>query len=93
MQLQQEFNQLQQQQKEHTLRDENNDIQEKRQRIRLRLTRVTRDVSDLNILLKNLSEGKNVPMALLVQDKRQISEAEVSGVDEEVRCRLLCFIF
>ena len=58
--------------------------QGKRQRVRLRLQRVSRDVGDLNLLLKHLSEGKNVPMALLVQDKRRSAEADVSEADEEV---------
>jgi hypothetical protein len=83
-QLQQTLMELQQKPRELVVPDENLDLQGKKQRVRQRLQRVTRDVSDLNLLLKNLSEGKNVPMALLVQDKRHSSEADVLEADEEV---------
>jgi hypothetical protein len=86
--------QQQQQQQQHQAPEfpgEEAEVQGGRQRVRLRLQRVARDVSDLNLLLKNLSEGKNVPMSLLVQDKRQLSDAALSDVDEEVPClRPLC---
>jgi hypothetical protein len=83
-QLQHTLTQLQQKQHEAEFPNEDADLQGKRQRVRLRLQRVCRDVGDLNLLLKNLSEGKNVPMALLVQDKRHSSEADVTDADEEV---------
>jgi hypothetical protein len=83
-QLQQIFAEMQQKQREPVISDADADLQGKRQRVRVRLQRVTRDVSDLNLLLKNLSEGKNVPMALLVQDKRHSSEHDASDADEEV---------
>jgi hypothetical protein len=83
-QLQQTFAELQQKQQESVISEADPDLQGKRQRVRVRLQRVTRDVSDLNLLLKNLSEGKNVPMALLVQDKRHSSEHDASDADEEV---------
>lgn len=86
-QLQQTVIELQQKQQEPEFPDEDVDREGKRQRVRLRLQRVARDVGDLNLLLKNLSEGKNVPMALLVQDKRHSSEADISDADEEVRAR------
>jgi hypothetical protein len=76
---------LQQKQEEPKHPDADADAQGKRRRVRQRLHCVARDVGDLNLLLKNLSEGKNVPMALLVQDKRLSSEADVSDADEEVR--------
>ncbi len=83
-QLQHTLTELQQKQQEPEFPSEDADLQGKRQRVRLRLQRVCRDVGDLNLLLKNLSEGKNVPMALLVQDKRHSSEADASDADEEV---------
>ena len=76
---------LQKQQLEPKFPDEDSDLQGKRQRVRRRLQRVTRDVSDLNLLLKNLSDGESVPMALLVQDKRHVLDADLSEADEEVR--------
>jgi hypothetical protein len=86
-QLQRILTELQQKQHEPEIPGQDADSQGKRQRVRLRLQRVCRDVSDLNLLLKNLSEGKNVPMALLVQDNRHSSEADISDADEEVRAR------
>ncbi len=84
-QLQQTLMELQRQQLEPKVPDEDSDLQGKRQRVRRRLQRVTRDVSDLNLLLKNLSDGESVPMALLVQDKSHVLDADLSEADEEVR--------
>jgi hypothetical protein len=85
-QQQQQQQQHHQQQQQPEFPGEEADSQGQRQRVRLRLQRVARDVSDLNLLLKNLSEGKNVPMALLVQDKRHLAGAALSNADEEVLC-------
>jgi hypothetical protein len=83
-QMQQSLAELQQKQQDSEFPDENAESRGKRQHVRLRLQRVARDVGDLNLLLKKLSEGKNVPVTLLVQDKRHSSEADVSDADEEV---------
>ncbi len=94
-QLQKIFAEMQQKQEARIICDDDADLRGKRQRVRQRLQRVTHDVSDLNLLLKNLSEGKNVPMALLVQDKRHSLEHDASDADEEVNlmsvmlCKLL----